>query len=114
MLYDGVILGLATIGIFEFSHKLVIWGEYYWGRKVWCAFLAVGLASLLGSMLVKDVLYAAILAVWGFCCLWGIGEVIKQTQRVAKGWFPKNPKRSYPRATRTAKTAAGATHATPQ
>ncbi len=94
--YNGVILGLATIGIFELSHKLVIWGEYYWGRKVWWAFLIVGLLSLLGGLLLPYVLYSAILAVWGFCCLWGIGEVFLQTRRVAKGWFPKNPKRMYP------------------
>ena len=35
----------------------------------------------------------ALLAVWGASSLWSIGELFEQRERVAKGWFPKNPKR---------------------
>jgi hypothetical protein len=34
-----------------------------------------------------------LLAVWGASSLWSIGELFEQRERVAKGWFPKNPKR---------------------
>ena len=34
-----------------------------------------------------------VLAVWGASSLWSIGELFEQRERVAKGWFPKNPKR---------------------
>ena len=34
-----------------------------------------------------------LIAVFGITCLWTIKELFEQEQRVAKGWFPKNPKR---------------------
>ena len=46
------------------------------------------------SVFVDNVIGAATLAVVGFSCLWSIGELKEQEERVRKGWFPANPKRS--------------------
>ncbi len=89
----GLILGAGAflcIGIF---HPLVIKAEYYFGIKSWWAFLIVGLIAATGSLFVENIYVSIFLGVFAFSALWGIGEVIKQRQRVLKGWFPKNPKR---------------------
>ncbi|MCQ2117643.1 MAG: DUF4491 family protein [Bacteroidales bacterium] len=33
------------------------------------------------------------MGVVGFSCFWSILELFQQEQRVAKGWFPSNPKK---------------------
>ncbi|MBD5180612.1 MAG: DUF4491 family protein, partial [Bacteroidales bacterium] len=49
-------------------------------------FLAISFAS--------DNNICSILAgVTSFSCFWSILEVYEQKERVAKGWFPENPKR---------------------
>jgi hypothetical protein len=73
-------------------HPLVIKGEYHFGVRIWWAFLAVGVAALAGSLLVRGVVAQSLLGVLGFTSLWGIGEVFHQRKRVAKGWFPKKIK----------------------
>ena len=40
-----------------------------------------------------NVIISALLGVVGASCLWSLGEIIEQRQRVKKGWFPMNPKR---------------------
>lgn len=44
-------------------------------------------------MLTANVIVSSILGVLGASCLWSIGELFEQKQRVKKGWFPMNPKR---------------------
>lgn len=93
MSYEGLLLGAGAflcIGIF---HPLVIKAEYYLGVKSWWAFLAIGLIAAAGSLVVKNLYLSVFLGILAFSALWGIGEVIKQEQRVMKGWFPENPKR---------------------
>jgi hypothetical protein len=89
----GLVIGLGTFLIIGLFHPLVIKGEYYFGVRIWWAFLAAGLAALAGSLLVENIIGWVLLAIAGFSCLWGIGEVFHQRERVEKGWFPKNPKR---------------------
>jgi hypothetical protein len=89
----GIVIGLGTFLIIGLSHPLVIKGEYYFGVRVWWAFLVAGLAALVGSLLVESVIGQTLLGVTGFTFLWGIGEVFHQKKRVEKGWFPRNPKR---------------------
>ena len=36
------------------------------------------------------------MGVGAFSCFWGIREMKQQQERVHKGWFPRNPKRTYP------------------
>ena len=48
------------------------------------------------SLLVESVFVSAICGVFAFSSFWTIKEVFEQEERVLKGWFPKNPKRTYP------------------
>ena len=59
---------------------------------MWWGFLAIGLACIGTSLLVDNVLISSAISVFGYCLLWGIGEVIQQEERVRKGWFPQNPR----------------------
>ena len=68
----GIVIGIATFLIIGIFHPMVTKGEYYFGVKI---------------------LWSTLLAVWGASSLWSIGELFEQRERVAKGWFPKNPKR---------------------
>lgn len=89
----GVIIGVisfVTIGVF---HPIVIKGEYYFSAKIWPFFLIAGIIFCIISVLVDNIIGSAALAVVGFSCLWSIGELKEQEERVRKGWFPENPKR---------------------
>ena len=63
----GIVIGIATFLIIGIFHPMVTKGEYYFGVKIWWLFLVMGIAA--------------------------VGELFEQRERVAKGWFPKNPKR---------------------
>ena len=52
-----------------------------------------GIGFIATAMIVANVIISALLGVVGASCLWSIGEIIEQRQRVKKGWFPMNPKR---------------------
>lgn len=93
--WEGILLGLSTIIIIAFSRWLCIVGEYYFTKRFWIFFLVVGLLFIVCSLVLSDRLLSAIASVAGFCFLWGIGEVIQQEKRVAKGWFPVNPRRAH-------------------
>ena len=79
----GIVIGLCTFLVIGLFHPLVIKGEYYFGVRIWWAFLAVGIVC------------GFLLGVTGFSSFWGIGEIFEQRKRVEKGWFPRNPKRKY-------------------
>lgn len=51
---------------------------------IYCTFL---------STQVESKLVSALFGVTAFSSIWSILEVIKQEKRVAKGWFPRNPKK---------------------
>ena len=94
MNWTGVIIGVisfVTIGVF---HPIVIKGEYFFSAKIWPIFLVAGIGFCAISVFVDNVIGAATLAVVGFSCLWSIGELKEQEERVRNGWFPANPKRS--------------------
>ena len=89
----GVVIGIATFVIIGLFHPLVIKGEYYFGVRCWWVFLLMGLAAVAASVLVRQILWSTLLAVWGASSFWSIGELFHQRRRVEKGWFPANPKR---------------------
>ncbi|WP_418991407.1 DUF4491 family protein [Alistipes sp.] len=89
----GLVIGVATFLIIGLFHPLVIRGEYRYGVRIWWLFLVMGLAAIAASVAVRHVLWSTLLAVWGASSLWSIGELFEQRKRVAKGWFPRNPKR---------------------
>jgi len=94
---DHNLLGL-TIGIFTFIviglfHPIVIKSEYHIGTKIWWLFLIMGIAGIVLSIIIKNVLLSAIFGVFAFSSFWSIKEIFEQEERVKKGWFPPNPKR---------------------
>nr|WP_317856302.1 DUF4491 family protein [Chakrabartyella piscis] len=91
MNYLGCIVGLATFLIIGMFHPIVIKTEYYIGKKAWPVFLIVGVVFIIGSWFVTSISISTILGVLGFTCFWSIKELKEQEERVAKGWFPKNP-----------------------
>lgn len=93
MYFTGLIIGVATFLIIGLFHPLVIKGEYYFGVRCWWVFALMGVAAVIGSVMVENVLVSTLLAVWGASSFWSIGELFEQRKRVAKGWFPKREKR---------------------
>lgn len=91
MNFEGLIIGLASFAIIGAFHPLVIKGEYYIGKKIWPAFLIVGLLLIAASALLQNIVLSAIVAITGFSSLWSIHELFEQEQRVERGWFPRNP-----------------------
>lgn len=87
----GLIVGLVTFLVIGLFHPLVIKAEYYWGRKSWWLFLIMGIAFMVGSMCVADLILSIILGVVAFSSFWSILEIFQQHKRVEKGWFPKGP-----------------------
>jgi hypothetical protein len=73
----------------------VVKAEYYWGTKCWWIFLVLGIAGVIASLSIDNVILSSLLGVFAFSSFWTIKEVFEQEERVQKGWFPKNPKRKY-------------------
>jgi hypothetical protein len=92
--FFGLVLGFITVLLIGLGHILVIKAEYYLGTKSWPLFLIFGLLSVIASVFVNSALLSGILGIGGFTFLWGNYELFRQKERVRKGWFPKNPKRT--------------------
>lgn len=90
--YTGIIIGVSTFLIIGLFHPLVIKGEYYFGVKCWWVFMLAGIASIVGSLFVENIVWSTLLAVFGASSFWSIGELFEQRKRVARGWFPKRKK----------------------
>lgn len=88
-----MIIAICTFLIIGVFHPIVIKVEYYFGSRLWWVFLLAGIAFVASALFVANVIVSALLGVAGASCLWSIGEIIEQKQRVKKGWFPMNPKR---------------------
>ncbi|MBP3762877.1 MAG: DUF4491 family protein [Bacteroidales bacterium] len=86
----GIIIGGATFLTIGAFHPLVIKAEYYWGKRCWWSFLVLGLGCIAGSLLAGGV-WSILLGVVGFSSLWGIHELLRQHNRVERGWFPQGP-----------------------
>lgn len=93
MNWAGILVGGATFALIGSFHIVVIKGEYYFGKKIWPVFAAVGVLSLMMSLLITHPVASILVAVFGITCLWSVKELFEQAERVKKGWFPKNPKR---------------------
>lgn len=91
MHWQGIVIGLVCFLVIGLFHPLVIKGEYYFGVKIWWAFLLAGLAATTMSLFIADIVLSAVLGVIGFSCFWSIREVFHQRKRVEKGWFPAGP-----------------------
>jgi len=93
---QGLVLGLCSFLIIGICHPIVIKGEYHYGQRFKWFFLLAGVLLCVGSLLVHHVLLSALMGVGAFSCFWGIKEMGEQQERVRKGWFPRNPNRTYP------------------
>ena len=91
----GLAIGISTFLIIGIFHPIVIKAEYYWGTKCWWVFLLLGIAGVIASMYVDNIFIASLLGVFAFSSFWTIKETFDQEKRVKKGWFPKNPNRTY-------------------
>lgn len=90
--FEGILIGIASLLIIGLFHPIVIKCEYYFSQRIWPVFLVAGLLLLAAALFVQG-LFSILLALVGVACLWSIREIKEQAQRVAKGWFPKNPNR---------------------
>ena len=91
----GFFIGICTFLIIGLFHPVVVKAEYYWGTKCWWIFLVLGIAGVIASLSIDNVILSSLLGVFAFSSFWTIKEVFEQEERVQKGWFPKNPKRKY-------------------
>jgi hypothetical protein len=91
---SGLLVGVYSFVNIIVARKICIIGEYYFSKKIWIAFLIFGLICILFSLFCDSIIVSTILGITGFTYLWGIHEVIEQEERVNKGWYPKNPKRT--------------------
>lgn len=92
---SGLIIGICTFLIIGLFHPIVVKAEYYWGTKFWWVFLLLGIIGVIASFLIEDIMISSLLGVFAFSSFWTIKELFEQVDRVKKGWFPKNPKRTY-------------------
>lgn len=93
MNWQSVLIGLASFMIIGIFHPVVIKAEYYFSKKIWPVFLVAGIVCVGTALCVRQYAVSAILSVLGFTCWWSIKELFEQEKRVARGLFPKNPKR---------------------
>ena len=91
----GLFIGICTFLIIGLFDPVVVKAEYYWGTKCWWIFLVLGIAGVVASLSIDNVILSSLLGVFAFSSFWTIKEVFEQEERVQKGWFPKNPKRKY-------------------
>ena len=84
MYWQGIVIGLVCFLVIGLFHPLVIKGEYYFGVKIWWAFLLAGLVTTAMSLFVANIVVSAVLGVIGFSCFWSIREVFHQRKRVEK------------------------------
>jgi membrane protein len=92
---QGIIIGFGTFLLIGLFHPIVVKAEYYFSKKIYPLFIVAGVVLLILSYFIKNNIASALLGVAGFSSFWSVIEVFEQEERVAKGWFPKNPKRKY-------------------
>ena len=89
----GIAIGLSTFLVIGLFHPVVIKCHYYFGTRCWWWFLVLGRAACAGSVLIENIFWSAVVSVVAFSSFWTIKEIFEQEQRVARGWFPENPRR---------------------
>ncbi len=92
MIYS-ILIGLAAFLVIGSFYPIVIKTEYYFSARSWWVFLVVGVVSLGASLVVSNIYCSTMLGVLAATNFWAINELFEQEDRVAKGWYPKNPKR---------------------
>ena len=57
----GLVIGISTFLIIGLFHPVVIKCEYYFGTRCWWIFLILGIAGIIGSILINDILISSLL-----------------------------------------------------
>ena len=70
--FEGIVIGICTFLIIGLFHPVVVKAEYYWGTRCWWWFLLLGIAGIIGSLLVSDLLISTLLGVFSFSSFWTI------------------------------------------
>lgn len=91
----GLALGAVSFVLIGLFHPLVIKAEYYFGKKVWWAFLLNGILFAVFSLFCTNEFLSVSFGMVAFASFWSIKEIFEQVRRVKQGRFPKNPKRTY-------------------
>ena len=73
--FTGVLLGLFTFLIIGLFHPLVIKGYYYFGMRCRWWFAILGVAALMASVLMEDVMWQTLLGVLAFSSFWSVKEI---------------------------------------
>lgn len=89
----GLTLGLCTFLVIGVFHPVVIKCEYYFGSGCRWWFALLGIAGVVLSLWISDPFWSSLAGVFAFSSFWSVGEIAEQARRVARGWFPANPKR---------------------
>ena len=98
---SGLVIGAFSFLIIGAFHVIVLKAEYHFSKQIWPIFLIAGLICLGFSVMESDFVKSAMASVLGFTFLWSIKELFEQERRVAKGWYPRNPKRELYRPVKT-------------
>ncbi len=93
MSWTGLLIGLSVFVITGLLHPVVIKCEYYFGKRCWPVFAALGLVCCTISLLWAHIIGSILFAVLGFSFFWAVKEQLAQEERVKKGWFTGNPKK---------------------
>ena len=94
MNFTGFGLGLFMLFAIGFGFFWVIKLEYYLGAGIWKAVMAAGLLICLLSLFVPTFTSSALLGIFGGSIIWGATELPGQEERVQRGLFPANPRRT--------------------
>ena len=65
----GIAIGICTFLIIGLFHPVVVKAEYYWGTRCWWIFLVLGIAGIIGTVLISDILISSLLGVFSFSSL---------------------------------------------
>lgn len=96
---SGLFIGICTFLIIGLFHPFVVKAEYYLGTRSWWIFLILGILGIAAAFCAEyyysNIMISSLCGVFAFSSFWSIKEVFEQEERVKKGWFPKNPRRTY-------------------
>lgn len=97
MNFTGILLAVFTFFAIGIGFVWVIKLEYHVGAHVARAVGILGVAMMLGSVLIPCFFGSALFGILGGTVLWGATELPDQEKRVAKGQFKRNPKKDISR-----------------
>jgi hypothetical protein len=90
----GIYLGLFMLFAIGIGFWWVIKLEFYVGAQISKWVLALGLILTLASLFFGNFWVSALVGIFGGSVVWGATELPDQEERVRRGIFPANPKRS--------------------